>query len=141
MDEGIHAGLSGLTPAARRKALRDFGLGLAVVLWLFAAFAWRKGSPKAAWEFAAGLVSAAAALTTPGFFAPIYGVWMPAALFLGRVNTRLILALLYYLVITPYALVLRLCGMRLLDEKMRDAESYWRPKEPRAGLKAYERQF
>lgn len=141
MDEGIRAGLSGMAPARRAKVLRDFGLGLAFFLALFASLAWRKHSPKAPWELLAAVVSAAAALTAPRVFAPLYNVWMPAALFLGRVNTYVALVLLYYLVIAPYALVMRLFGARLLDEKLGDAESYWRPKAPGPGLKAYERQF
>lgn len=141
MDEGIRAGLKGLDPAARRKALRGFGVGLGVLLWIFAALAWRKGSPKASWELAAGALSMLLGLAAPGAFAPLYAAWMPVALFLGRVNTKLLLGLLYYLVITPYGLALRLLGVKLLDETLRDADSYWQPKEPVADLKAYERQF
>ncbi len=71
----------------------------------------------------------------------VYRIWMSMALFLGRVNTFLLLSLFYYLIITPYALLLRLCGAQMLDLRFKDRDSYWRAKEPSKGLEDYQGQF
>jgi hypothetical protein len=51
---------------------------------------------------------------------------MKFAALLAWVNTRLILGLFFYLVLTPVGVILRLMGKDLLDEKIdRSASSYW----------------
>lgn len=139
MDEGIRPGLKAKKPSF--KDLRAFGLGLGCLLAFFGFLAWRKGSPKAPWELGAAVLSAALAAIRPMFLRPVYKIWMPAALFLGKANTFLLLSLFYYLIITPYALLLRLCGTRMLDLSFENRDSYWQSKEPPEGLKCYERQF
>ena len=139
MDEAVRPGLKSKDPSL--KDLRVFGLGLGCLLSFFGFLAWRKGSPRAPWEMGAAALSSALALIRPSVLLPVYKTWMPAALFLGKVNTYLFLCLFYYLIITPYALLLRLCGMEMLDLRFKDRDSYWRTKEPTEGIKNYQRQF
>ena len=57
---------------------------------------------------------------------PVYIGWMKFAFVLGWVNTRILLGLFFYLVLTPIGLVLRLTGKDLLGLKIdRTASSYW----------------
>jgi hypothetical protein len=57
---------------------------------------------------------------------PVYDTWLRIAHFLGKIFTMLILALAYYLVITPAALIKRLFGGRPLPLKPdKGALSYW----------------
>lgn len=48
-----------------------------------------------------------------------------------RVQTRALLAILYYLVLTPYAALMRLFGVRFLETGFDDRASYWTPRPPR----------
>jgi hypothetical protein len=65
-------------------------------------------------------------IIAPSRLRPIYGTWLRIAHFLGRVVTSVILALAYYVVITPAALIKRLVGGPPIplqpDEK---SSSYW----------------
>jgi hypothetical protein len=62
----------------------------------------------------------------PAQLKPVYTAWLKVAHFLGRIVTTLILALAYYLVITPSALIKRLFGGRPLPVKPdKEASSYW----------------
>ena len=55
--------------------------------------------------------------------------WLAFAAVMGWLNTRLILALLFYLILTPLGLLLRLLGK--LDYKPRSAGvSFWRHAPP-----------
>ncbi|MBI4376614.1 MAG: hypothetical protein HY549_09220 [Elusimicrobia bacterium] len=137
MDERIRPGLK---PDLKRD-LRPFGLGLAAFLLLFTALAWRKGNPIWRWELAGAFLSATLALLRPAAFGPIYRVWMPVALFLGRVNTAVLMGVFYYLIMTPYALLLKALAGDLLDERLRDRDSYWKPAARRKDLTSYRRQF
>ena len=72
----------------------------------------------------------------PSQLRPVYGVWLKIAHVIGRILTTLILALAYYLVMTPSAWAKRLIGGRPLPMKPdKGAESYWvardEPVQPR----------
>ena len=62
----------------------------------------------------------------PSWMKPLYVFWQRIAHFIGRVVTTLILALAYYLVITPTALIKRVLGGPPLPAKSnKRALSYW----------------
>ncbi len=68
-------------------------------------------------------------LMTPNFLLPVQKVWMGLAVALGWVNTRIILSLIFYTVLTPIGVVMRLFHDPL-DRRLRDArDSYWVRKE------------
>jgi len=124
------------------RILRLFGLGLALLMSVFAALAWRKDSPAARWELGLAAAAALASLAFPRGLEPIYRAWMPLARALGRANTFLALALLYYLIITPYAALLRLFGVPFLDIKRAGQETFWRDREPGSqSLESYTHEF
>ena len=65
-------------------------------------------------------------IVAPQKMRPIYGTWLRIAHFLGRVVTTLILAIAYYVVITPAALIKRLFGGAPLPIKLdKKGSSYW----------------
>lgn len=60
----------------------------------------------------------------------IYKLWMELAFCLGWFNTRLILIAVYYLVVTPIGLTVRLFGKDFLNAKPdRSAKTYWHQRE------------
>lgn len=112
-----------------RKEFREFGVGLGIILALFALLLGRKEAPVAPYLFGAGALSLTFAWVIPAALGPIYTVWMKGAMALGAVNAFILTTLIYYLVITPYAIVARLMGKDLLDERLRTGESYWKPRD------------
>jgi len=98
------------------------------VLLVFALLAARRHAPAGPYLFSLGVLSLTVAWLTPRLFEPAYGPWMRLAKVLAAVNTYLITAMIFYLVMTPYALVLRLLGKDLLDEKPGTGDSYWKPR-------------
>lgn len=60
-----------------------------------------------------------------------YATWMRIAMRMGQVMTLLLLTVLYLGVLTPIALLARLCGQRFLDRRFRStAVSYWQTCRP-----------
>lgn len=109
-----------------KKGLREFGLimgGFFVCLfgllfpWLFS-FAF----PVWPWILATALWIPA--LLIPNSLKPIYYGWMFFALILGWINTRLLLALVFYLMITPMGLIMRLFGKNAMKNRLDNSESY-----------------
>lgn len=69
-------------------------------------------------------------LVVAGLFVPpaaraFHKGWMRFAVLLGHVNSRVLLTLVYYLVVTPYGYVTRLVGRDPLRRRGARAESYW----------------
>jgi len=63
---------------------------------------------------------------SPSRFKPIHRIWIKAAHFIGRINTVIVLVLIYYGVITPTALLKRVFGGRPLPLKPdKKVLSYW----------------
>lgn len=108
---------------------RRFGLGVlctAVVLALWVALR------KHHLHVALGLVAGGLATQLLAFLAPravlgLRAAWMGLAGLLGWINSRILLSLVFFLMVTPLALVLRALGKNPLDLRMRDRPSYWRP--------------
>lgn len=70
-------------------------------------------------------------LAAPRMLAPIESLWTAFSLLLGEVLSRVVLALTYFLVVTPIGLVMRLTRNDPLARSFDpDAESYWIPVEP-----------
>lgn len=94
-----------------------------------------------------GAVLLVCAILLPSSLGLFYRVWMGMALAIGWVVSKIILALLYYLVVTPIALFARVSGKRFIDALDRDSmlESYWHNRSPRRSVGEavvnYERQF
>lgn len=69
-------------------------------------------------------------------------LWMGLAEALGFVTTRVILALVFFLVVTPIGIVRRLAGGDPLGRRAGRTESYWKPyTERRSDPKHYEKMY
>ena len=68
--------------------------------------------------------------------------WMTLAGVLGYVNSRIILSVLFYLLMTPVGLVLRATGHDPLERRKGKEHSYWRKREAtRQSHEGYQRAF
>lgn len=110
------------TPAggAGPRELRRFGLTVGGAFLLLAAVsAWRGHTLPPRVLGTLGVLLVVPGLVAPGILGPVERGWMRFAEVLGRINTRIILALVYCLVITPVGLVRRWLADPL-DRRMRD---------------------
>jgi hypothetical protein len=83
------------------------------------------------WSVAVGAAFALVALAWPSLLSPLNKLWMRLGLLLSRIINPLVLGAMYYLVITPVSLILRLAGkdpLRLRPD--RQAASYWIARQP-----------
>jgi hypothetical protein len=91
--------------------------------------------------------SIGAALVVAGLLVPpaaraFHTAWMKFAALLGHVNSRVLLTLMYYLVVTPYGVVTRLVGRDPLRRRGAAQGSYWvERKSTRQTREQFERLF
>ncbi len=121
-----------------KKQLREFGLTIGVILVILGVIALWRGK-----EFYLYLLSIGGAFIVFGLFLPkvllpLQKIWMSLSIIIGFFMSRVILSVVFYLVLTPIGLVMRLLGKDILDQKIdKSKNSYW--KDIKGGVKSKER--
>ncbi|MCE5326157.1 MAG: hypothetical protein LLG01_07045 [Planctomycetaceae bacterium] len=127
-----------------RRQLNQFGLAWLAFVSIWAALAmWRWHSPAAAGALAAAAVIVPAA---GWLYAPImraaYLALTLAAYPIGAVVSTVVLAAVYFLVLTPVGLLMRLLRRDPMQRRFdRQATTYWRARPPAPDSARYFRQF
>ena len=126
-------------PELDRKGLRDFalitGAIIAILFGLFFPWLLETGDPIWPWIICGILV--AAGLFAPMVLQPVYRLWMRFGLLLSKITTPLILGIVFFLVIMPMGLVMRLMGHDPMSRKLDDAAISYRvvsKKNPKENL-------
>lgn len=132
-----------MAEVSSRSELRKFGLTVGAAFAVLGTISWWRGHeipPRVLWTL--GVLLFVPGLLFPGVLGPVQRAWMKFALVLGHFNTRIILTVLYYVVMTPVGLVMRLFHDPL-DRKLKDGKaSNWVKREQRpVEVERYERQF
>jgi hypothetical protein len=110
---------------------RKFGVGVGSVLLLFATIAYWRGHLILAPILAVpGGLLALGGLFFPTLLVPVERRWMAGATVIGNFNTRVLLTVAYYTLITPMGLVFRLLGRDPLDRHPQTGDSYWTRRSP-----------
>ena len=125
------------------RTLRRFGIVVGIAFAVIGALLWRRGSGLTVYFLAVAGALVLLGLVAPAVLKPVQKAWMTVAILIGWVMTRVILFVLFYLAITPIALLARLLGRDILDRKFdKAATTYWteRPAHPH-DRSQYEKQF
>ena len=113
---------------------RSFGLTFAVVFAIVGLLPlWRGGAPRG-WALVVAAVVLTLALVWPRPLAPANRLWLRLGLLMHRVVNPVVMAVLYYGVVTPFGLVMRLFGAGLSRRLRYDpaATTYWKRREAAA---------
>jgi hypothetical protein len=86
---------------------RNFGLTIGGALALLGALSWYRTGSYWPWLLAASVALAIAALATPGLLRPLNRAWFRFGLLLARVMQPIVLGLMFYVILTPFAMVFR----------------------------------
>ncbi len=114
-------------PELDRRGLRDFGLAFGAIIavlfglllpWLFGyQFPW--------WPWIIAVLFGSWALAAPMTLNPVYRLWMKFGLAINAVVSRVVLAVVFYLVVLPTGMILRLRGRDPMQRKLdKQAKSY-----------------
>jgi hypothetical protein len=110
---------------------RGFGLVFAAFFALLGIIGYWHNSPR--WYFWIGLALATllVSITVPWVLAPFNWLWTRLGLMLFKVISPLALAVIYYGIMTPMSVVLRLGNKDILRRKYdRQSASYWIARQP-----------
>jgi hypothetical protein len=126
-----------------KKNLRKFAITMAAAFLLVAFLLLFRHKPGLLAAVSLSLLFSGLGFICPASLKLAYLLWMKLAFILGWVNTRLILIIIFYLIFSPLAVILKILRKDFLDQKIeKERPSYWLKKVPSVfNAKDYERQF
>jgi hypothetical protein len=110
---------------------RSFGYVVGGVLLAIALWPLLSGEGPHLWALIPALPLIALAAIRPALLAPLNKLWFKFGILLGRIISPIVLGVVYYLWITPIALIMRLAGKKFLALGVEpQAKSYWIVRQP-----------
>jgi saxitoxin biosynthesis operon SxtJ-like protein len=109
------------------KELRQFGLmvgGVFSVIGLWPMFL--RGEPLRLWAVVLGSLLILSGSLVPTWLAPVHRGWMWVGHVLGWINTRIILGVIFYGLITPIGIAFRMLGKDTMRQSFSDTSSTYR---------------
>lgn len=119
--------------SASTKELRSFGLLVGGVFSLIGTWPLLlQGESPRLWALGLGGTLMLLGLVAPWFLAPLQRGWMQLGHILGWINTRILLGVVFYGLITPMGILFRLLGKDVMRQAMtQDSPTYRVLRKPR----------
>ena len=126
-----------------KNDLRKFGLTMGTLIGaIFGLFLpWLFNATYPAWPWLLAVVFILWALISPLTLKCIYKLWMQFGLIMNRITTPLLLGIVYYLLITPMGLVMRMCGRDVMQLKAEPEKQSYRKQSQHRSKETLERPF
>ena len=127
----MHEDLSHHEQTPEGSSDRNFGLVFAAVFLIVALLPLWHGHGTRLWAVGVSLTFGVIALAIPAVLGPLNRLWTAFGQLLHRITSPVALAILFYGVVTPTGLLMRLFGKDLLRLRFdRNAPSYWIQRTP-----------
>lgn len=115
----------GRTSEVKGSSDRSFGFVFAAVFSVVAVWSVPSEGEVAWWAAAVALGFATVAVYRPALLAPANRLWFRFGMALGRITTPLVLAIIFFGVLTPTALLMRATGRDALRLRRQEAGASW----------------
>jgi len=125
------------------KELRKFGITMFAALLVLAGIFFLRGRESNIYLAAAAIFFLVFGVGAPRFLLPLHKAWMTFAVLMGWVMTRVILFIVFYFVVTPTGLIMRLLDRNFMSVKVeKDKKNYWiKKRSVSKGNNCHEKQF
>ena len=115
---------------------RSFGIVFFLVFLLIATYPLINGNEIRLWSLVISIIFLLLGLINSKILNPFNKLWFKFGIFLGKIISPLIMAIIFFLVVTPIGLLMRLLNKDLLNLKFNNNSSYWIEKtEPKSKMK------
>ena len=115
---------------------RSFGIVFFVVFLIIATYPLINGDDLRLWSLIISIIFLFLGLVNSKILNPLNKLWFKFGIFLGKIISPLIMGIIFFLVVTPIGLLMRLLNKDLLNLKFNNNSSYWIEKtEPKSKMK------
>lgn len=109
----------------KRKELRNFGFIIGFIFTGIGLFPLIKGNDINNYFFAAGLILLVFAALLPSLLSPFYRVWMRIGHLLGKVNSFILMSIIFYFIVTPMKVLLLIFSKQKKFSYRLNSQSNW----------------
>ncbi len=115
---------------------KSFGIVFSIVFFLIALYPLTYYGEIRVWSGIVSLIFLVIALFNSKILAPLNKLWFKFGIFLGRIISPIIMGIIFFLIVTPIGLVMRLLRKDILNLKFNKSKSYWIKKDgPKSKMK------
>ena len=104
---------------------RSFGIVFFTVFLIIATYPLINNGEIRIWSLILSLVFLILGLLNSKILYPLNKIWFKFGLLLGKLVSPLIMAIIFFLVVTPIGLLMRILNKDLLNLKFNKSKSYW----------------
>ena len=105
---------------------RSFGLVFFVVFLIIALWPLKSGEDFRLWSLTLSIIFLILGVLNSKFLTPLNKLWIKFGFFLGAIVSPIVMGIVYFLVVTPTGLFMRLLGKDLLKkDKVKNVSTYW----------------
>tara|TARA_Y100001936_G_C15979961_1_gene616109 strand:- start:570 stop:947 length:378 start_codon:yes stop_codon:yes gene_type:complete len=109
----------------KKNSNKSFGVLFFIVFLLIALWPLVKGDSLRIWSLLIAIIFLVLGLLNSKILNPFKRIWIKFGEILGKMIAPLVLSIVYFIVITPIGLLLRIFGKDLLGIKFLEKKSYW----------------
>ena len=115
---------------------RSFGLVFFVVFLLISIYPFLKDENFRIWSLIISFIFLILGLLNSNLLSPLNKLWFKFGLLLGKIISPIIMGIIYFLIVTPIAIIMRLFKKDLLNLKFKKNNTYWIDKSgPKSKMK------
>ena len=104
---------------------RGFGIVFFIVFLLISLFPIIKGNDIRIWSLIVSLIFLLLGVMNSTVLSPLNKLWFKFGLLLGKFISPIVMGFVFFLVVTPIGLLMKLLGKDLLNLKKKNVETYW----------------
>ena len=104
---------------------KSFGIVFFIVFLLIAIYPLINNGELRIWSLIIAIIFLILGLINSKVLTPLNKLWFKFGLLLGKVVSPLIMGIIFFLVVTPTALIMRIIGKDLLNLRFNNKKSYW----------------
>ena len=115
---------------------RSFGIVFFIVFLLISLYPLMNSQDIRFWSLFISLVFLFLGLINSKILNPLNKLWFKLGMFLGKIISPILMGIIFFLVVTPTGLFMRILGKDLLNLKYNKKQSYWIEKNgPKSKMK------
>ena len=120
----------------KRSSNRGFGIVFFAVFFLVAFYPLANSGEIRIWSLTISVIFLILGLFDSKILTPLNNLWFKFGIFLGKIISPLIMGIIFFFVVTPIGLIMRLLRKDLLNLKYNKSKSYWIKKNgPKSKMK------
>ena len=104
---------------------RSFGIVFFVVFFLISIYPLINNESIRIWSLVVSLIFLVLGIINSNVLSPLNKLWFKFGILLGKIISPIIMGIIFFLVVTPIGLIMRLIGKDVLNLGYSDYKSYW----------------